>query len=79
MVTRSPHPIRDIFSVIKIVLFRSKVTIKEMEQEPTSRYHQLILSNLENNGTLIIGSLTDKIRRLWLDSIQQARVSIFRF
>ena len=50
-----------------------------MEQEPTSRYHQLILSNLENNGTLIIGSLTDKIRRLWLESIQQARVSIFRY
>ena len=49
-----------------------------MEQEPTSRYHQLILSNLENNGTLIIGSLTDKIRRLWLESIQQARMSIFQ-
>ena len=43
-----------------------------MEQESTSRYHQLILNNLENGGSLVIGSLTEKIRRLWLESIQQA-------
>lgn len=55
-----------------VLRLSSKVTIKEVDQEPTSRYHQLIVSNLANNGTLIIGSLTDKIRRLWLDSIQMA-------
>merc|ERR1711935_1063279 len=55
-----------------VLRLSSKVTIKEVEQEPTSRYHQLIVSNLANNGTLVIGSLTEKIRQLWLDSIQMA-------
>ena len=58
----------------------SRTTVKEIDHSTSSRYYQLCLSiplsgsphETDAFRTLTIGSLTEKIRKIWSDAIHQA-------
>lgn len=56
-----------------------KTNIKELDHDLSSRYYQLLVTlplpvggDVGSEKSITIGLLTEKIRKVWMDSIQQA-------